>query len=61
MEKRNINDYPPHMQVDEQRRNDNIDAGNILCERCDGTGNEFYSMYCKCLACNGTGIAPKGV
>lgn len=26
-----------------------------LRDRCDGTGNQFYSMYQLCEKCNGTG------
>ena len=54
-EKHDITKYPIHIQGDEQIRNDNIDAGNPLCEHCDGTGNEFLSMYRKCPKCNGLG------
>lgn len=49
--------YPPHMRMDYERRNNNVKAGRKLCKRCDGTGNEFYSMYSKCLKCGGDGIA----
>ena len=27
------------------------------CERCDGTGNELFSMYKECQACKGDGIS----
>lgn len=27
------------------------------CERCDGTGNEFYAMYHRCPKCGGSGRA----
>ena len=26
-----------------------------LCDRCDGTGNQLYSMYQACEKCHGTG------
>jgi RecJ-like exonuclease len=52
----NIEDYPPHMLGDYITKNKNIKNGKDLCNRCDGTGNEFYSMYKKCSACGGTGI-----
>ncbi len=26
-----------------------------LCDRCDGTGNQLYSMYQVCEKCKGTG------
>jgi len=26
-----------------------------LCDRCDGTGNQLYSMFQVCEKCNGTG------
>ena len=44
------------MRMDYVVRNTNIDEGNILCKRCDGTGNELFSMYRKCQKCGGTGI-----
>ena len=31
------------------------------CERCLGSGNEFYSMYRRCSACDGTGRAESPV
>ncbi len=27
----------------------------ILCERCEGTGNELYSMFKVCSNCDGEG------
>ncbi len=50
-----VGQYPVYVQPDVSRRNRNIDLGNELCERCDGTGNELYSMYGRCRACDGTG------
>jgi DnaJ-class molecular chaperone len=42
-------------------RSDNANAAKIppkkRCERCDGTGNELYSMYRQCQACGGNGIS----
>jgi len=51
-----ISTKPLHMRMDYQRRNENVVKGLDLCERCDGTGNELYSMYKKCSQCSGTGI-----
>lgn len=48
--------YPFNMKNDIIRRNENIENGNKLCVRCDGTGNELYSMYRRCKACIGTGV-----
>lgn len=45
-----------HMRMDYQKRNDNVEAGETLCTKCDGTGNELFSMYRRCSKCNGTGI-----
>ena len=28
----------------------------ILCDRCEGTGNEFYVMYRTCPKCGGGGV-----
>lgn len=25
------------------------------CKRCEGSGNEFFAMYRRCSACDGTG------
>ncbi len=49
--------YPLHMRGDVLRRNNNIDAGNVPCSRCDGTGNELLSMWRACQACEGTGVS----
>ena len=54
-EKWDENKYPYHMRMDVRTRNENIDLGKILCKRCDGTGNEFYSMYSECKQCEGKG------
>ena len=50
-----VDKYAPHQRVDAQTRNDNIDGGYELCKRCDGTGNELFSMYKKCSECGGSG------
>lgn len=42
---------------DQARHEDNVAAGRALCVRCDGTGNELYSMYRACEDCGGTGCA----
>ncbi len=49
-------EWPFHMRGDVRIHNKNILEGKDLCERCEGTGNEFFSMYHKCPDCNGTGI-----
>ena len=56
--KRDEKNYPFHMRGDVRTRNKNIDLGHKLCKRCEGTGNELYSMYRACPLCRGTG---KGV
>lgn len=48
---------PAHMRIDYANRNENIREGKTLCPRCDGTGNELFSMYHCCSKCNGTGEA----
>ena len=50
-----INSVEPHMQGDYVKRNNNVKQGKLLCNRCDGTGNELFSMYKKCSECNGEG------
>jgi DnaJ-class molecular chaperone len=54
--KTEISKYPPHMQKDYVRRNKNIDDEKTLCGKCEGTGNELYSMYKKCTRCGGKGF-----
>ncbi len=54
-----LSNYQPHQQNDVLTRNENIDKGKTLCKRCEGTGNELFSMYRKCTDCNGTGIVPE--
>lgn len=49
---------------DEQRRKENearVAAGSdlMLCGRCDGTGNELYSMYRQCAECGGVGVGDR--
>lgn len=57
-EKRDPSSVPFHMMGDEMRRNRNIDDGKRLCNRCDGTGNELFSMFKQCSVCKGTGEQP---
>lgn len=49
-----------HMRMDYQKRNDNVEGGETLCPKCDGTGNELFSMYRRCSECNGTGVKKGG-
>lgn len=44
------------MRGDYKIRNENLEKGEELCPRCDGTGNEFYYKYRSCSDCKGTGI-----
>lgn len=46
-----------HMWVDRKQAKDNQAAGRAICGRCNGTGNELYSMYRKCRACGGDGVS----
>ena len=48
---------PVHMQIDFHTRNENVSASKKLCKRCNGTGNELFSMFRLCTDCRGTGIA----
>ncbi len=52
-----VSKYPLYMRGDFETRNKNIKNGKKLCKRCDGTGNEFFSMYKRCTKCFGTGVA----
>ncbi len=36
-------------------RDKNEVAGREFCGRCEGTGNELYSMYKECEDCEGRG------
>ena len=50
------------IESDNQRRRENqalLEDGRDdlrLCERCEGTGNEFYSRYRACADCGGKGL-----
>lgn len=51
----------PGILADQRRRNENLakiaaDPTLLLCLNCDGTGNEFYSMYRACPECGGSGL-----
>lgn len=37
----------------------NKQAGEPICKRCEGTGNELFAMYRKCSACGGSGVAQR--
>lgn len=50
-----ISSVPFHMRMDYITRNENIVEGNVLCKHCNGTGNEFSSMYRQCPICYGEG------
>ncbi len=54
-----IHSCPKFMQTDFITRNANVALGEELCSRCDGTGNELYSLYRKCSACNGSGLTKR--
>lgn len=45
----------PHQIGDYLIKERNEEEGRDLCDRCDGTGNELYSMYKKCTDCGGKG------
>lgn len=51
-----LDTVPIRIRMDYARRNANIEAGAALCDRCDGTGNELYSMWRRCPECAGSGI-----
>lgn len=51
-----LDTVPMHMRNDYYKRNLVVAAGKPLCDICDGTGNEFYSMYRQCPMCHGDGI-----
>lgn len=44
---------------DQRHRERLILSGTPLCEHCDGTGNELYSMYRRCPVCGGSGQATR--
>ena len=51
-----LDTVPPRMMQDYLRRNDNLRKKRPLCGPCDGTGNEFFSMYHRCPKCQGRGF-----
>ena len=42
--------------MDEMRRLVNQRFKRPLCQRCNGTGNELFSMFRRCARCGGTGV-----
>lgn len=56
-----LNTVPPHMRTDYAIRNENIEKGRTLCSNCDGTGNNLFYTYQKCLKCNGDGCVKQEV
>ena len=51
--------YEHHMKADVEKHNKNVQSGKPICPRCEGTGNEFFSMYKECTLCSGTGVLRK--
>ena len=47
---------PCHQRVDYITRNENISNREKLCKRCDGTGNELFSMFRRWQDCDGCGV-----
>lgn len=47
------------LEQDEDRREANVKSGKPLCPRCDGTGNEFLTVYKECMLCGGSGVLKK--
>ena len=45
-----------HRSPDLIRQRDNRRAGHTLCDRCEGTGNELFSMFKACSDCGGSVI-----
>lgn len=54
-----LDTVPSRHKLDYMQRNTNVQLSRILCGRCDGTGNEFFSMYKTCTACSGLGYSLK--
>ena len=57
----------PHLGIvgDEAQRAESMRVAEasrtlVMCERCGGTGNEFYSMYRECSDCGGVGVVEIG-
>jgi len=50
-----LNTVPDHMRMDYETRNENVREGRKLCGRCNGTGNEMFSMFRLCEECLGNG------
>lgn len=46
----------PHQVMDYRTKEINEAGTDDLCPRCDGTGNELFSMYRECEACGGSGV-----
>ena len=57
----NLELMPIRIRGDGVVHNKNVEDNNALCDRCQGTGNEFYACYRSCEACNGTGAVTEAV
>lgn len=44
-----------HRAQDVYTRDENRRLGREFCDRCEGSGNELYSMYKECEECEGRG------
>jgi len=49
---------PMHMRMDYLNRNQVLLALKVPCSWCEGTGNQFVSMFSRCPVCGGSGITP---
>lgn len=50
-----VNKYPLHMQRDAIKHNENVKNNRHICHKCEGTGNQLWSMYQECTDCDGKG------
>ncbi len=55
MKKKDRVEVKSPIELDDLRAKENEEAGRTICEKCGGTGNQFYSMYKECSDCGGKG------
>ena len=59
MKMKHINLLSGRLKEDYIVRNNNIENGDVLCEKCGGTGNAIFLNYLKCPDCSGFGVKGK--
>lgn len=57
---KNAHESDGRVIADDTKKLNNALAKRQLCDKCDGTGNEFFFMYRRCEKCGGKGFIEQG-